>query len=266
MKVKHLFWGVLAIIPLAVTFACSNSFETESDSLSTNGELLKQELSNFGNKQYDLFCEAFYSTGTRGLSGLSTVKVDSAAVVEMENSVEKFCKNHDIFADLTPEQKKNLQLNKDSIEILTLDPEAFLEWAKHNKSNEYHGIISDIIVNNRTDFYPDDIINNEGLYLNEKVNLLTVLPALHSSFAVGQTRASKSYSNENAKRYQKCEEEYKEDKARCLAEYLISCGLSIAGGSATAGVLVGAGVAWSTYQYHECEENALNNFRQCKGK
>ena len=263
MKFKKsiLLTGTMYVIVISCQMSCNVSDASEivnkSAYVSTN-----DALDLFAQNHENLWVEAKYGSVTRS-SASSTIAFDESIMEQMDENVQDFLSKNDIFADLTPSQKAGLVINEDSVELMRLDPDVYIEYAEKHKSAAFNEILYQILKKNRMDYNSDDIINNAGLYLNEKVHLMLILPSLHSTVKVGLTRAAttKSSSKESSSN-QKCLEEYESAKRACLIEYLVSCGISLA----TSGgipIAFGTGVGWATFQYFECEENAHTTYVNC---
>lgn len=264
MKLKKT--SIITSLMCFVSFFCLYSCNADDDTEKVNNGIsasTNSALEAFSLRHESLWIEARYASTTRSKS-TSTSELDDQIIEQIDENIQEFCKKNDIFADLTPSQKADLIMSPDSAEMIRLDPDVYLEYTKKHKSEAFNDILYQILKKKRTDFDSNDIINNTGLYLNEKVHLLLILPALHSMTDVGITRAatsSKSSSKESAAKKQACLEEYDDAKLWCMLKYLGSTALSLLGVESFWPTVVG--YVWAYRDYFACEDDALYHYRMC---
>ena len=250
-KTKLFAETVLGFLTIIGCFSCSSELTSEGSIESSKS--IATELITFAHNQENLYVEAKEGfTGTR-VGDATSSDINEDALAQMDENLQRFCSSHDIYADLTEAKKQGLLISNDSLEILSLlDVDNYLEYIKEHKSQEFYNILHEILKDKNTDLTAASIVNNEKLYLNEKIHLLLVLPAIHASSNV-VTRATNH-----------CLDEYYEAKEDCLKWYLIECGASLLTGLGTSGFGTAIGIGLSTRSYWGCDDDALYHFRECK--
>lgn len=252
--------------------ALSCTTDLTADSVEDSGSIktLSSDLQIFASNQESLFIGSKTPLVTRSAGTTNAVQIDEDLLNKMDEELKKFLDEHDIFYDLTESQKDGLHVDPEYAKMMLLDHDLYIEYIKNHKSEEFCAIVKELIDKNTIGMSQDEIINDEELYLNEKINLLLVLPAINSSkyastrnLSTKSTTANlprKTSSNESTSKQQKCLDEYESAKKKCLAEYLISCGLSTIGANP---ISTSIGIGWATYQYYECEDTAHDAYINC---
>lgn len=264
-KIKVILEACVCSLLLLVCNACSSDGTDEVTSNGNVSESILNDMSDYASQQENLFSVANTAPTTRA-GKVSSNAISNANIAQFEANLSAFMKKHDIYADLTDAEKaKYSSLTDDEKEMMKLDPEQFLSFVKENKSDEFYEVCKKLMSTGKCDFSTEEIIESKNMKMNEKIVLLTVLPAFNSK-TVMTTRATAkrflSYSNESASGNSKCLTEYNNAKNWCAATFLASSALSCCGGPT---VVTVAGLAMAYASYQDCESNANFRYKACLG-
>ncbi len=278
MKKKFNFIGKTLL--LFVPFLVSCSSETEEQGIPTSNVKtnITVDLHEYARGQENLYNEAKYGNATtRGGEGDG---LNEESINKIGTSFQAFIKEHDIYADLTEEEKQALNISKDSVEIMELDPKLYLAFVKKHKSEAFYDIILRLKKVGRLDLTQDEIINNTELKLNEKVQLLTVLPIINSTKRIQNITIRKNTSNKLIRTYsptktrtkeattkeKECQKQLDSDKSVCMTSLTLDIGIAAVAaalGNAAGTVVATLEVAKAIYEYDNCCDNAEKAYKSC---
>lgn len=269
---------ILMLMCLPLFYACSSDKESTDELMVGIHRDMSSELKNFASEQEELFNEAkFSSVTTRSTDNLS---LDAKTVEKIGEKFSDFISKHDIYADLTVEEKKSLLISKDSTEMLLLDSKLALAYIKQQKSEEFYKIIKNLRKTGRIGLTQDEIIGNSELRINEKIQLIMALPLLntdksHPKIVIrsksGLNIASvytplKARAKETESKEVKCKKEYDADISGCNTSFILEIGIAAAtcyfsGGVGTA--IASMEVVKAISDYDSCCKNAEKLYNLC---
>lgn len=278
MKKNVTFIGKLILICLPLFCACSSDKESADESMVEIHQEMSSELKKFAYEQEELFNEAkFASATTRSAddNSLNTKKLE-----DIGRKFSDFINTHDIYADLTTEEKKSLLLSKDSTEMLLLDSKLALTYIKQHKSDEFYRIIKNLRRTGRISLTKDEIISNPELKINEKIQLVMALPLLsmgktHHRVVIrnksGLNIASiytpnKARAKETESKEEKCKKEYDDNISSCNTSLILEIGIAAVTAYFTGGVgtaIASLEVVKAINDYDSCCSNAQKLYNLC---
>lgn len=278
MKKKFKFLGKALLLFIPFLVSCSTETEEQGVPTSNIKTNITVDLQEYAQGQENLYNDAKYgNTTTRGGEGDG---LNEEFINKIGTSLQAFIKEHDIYADLTEEEKHALNISKDSVEMMELDPKLYLAFVKKHKSETFYDIILHLKKVGRLDLTQDEIINNTGLKLNEKVQLLTVLPIINSTKRIQNITIRKNTSNKLIRTYsptktrtketttkeEQCQKELDGAKSDCMYSLVAEIGIAAvtaALGNATGTVVASMEVVKAIYDYNKCCDYAEKAYKSC---
>ena len=248
-----LFKMFIATTTLVLLTSCTQDEENGNfNSSETREQRLTNDLISLSDNLQSLYVDAMYSNVTR--SGKQSSKMNEQAIKEMEKQILAFQQKYNICQDLDEKTiikvAQMMSLSEDSITLLTLDDDAYLDYIHDIVSEEFFDIQCHFRRTGRIDLTEYEIINNNKLRLNEKLQLVILIPfvnyaeSLQSSGITRSGTSSKKTASKEKTRQQILEEakaqwnECIEDCLKNLAKNLMGCAF---GTSITEGILKSLG-------------------------
>lgn len=246
-----------AIILIAVSTLCigCNNSEDSIPSFDANREYttdLEKNLAAFADRHAELM-ETLLTSASSPTSRSMDEKSEAQLFSELDENLEQIFAQHDVQQELQGKADRPC-VDEDSLGMMKLDTDMFLAYIKERHTTAFYTLCKQLIDTGTLNVSEKEIILNSELQLEEKIKLLVVLPAF-SQDGLGLTRVKTRSESSDP-----CYEAYESARSTCLAEYLISCGLSCTGG--VPGAV--AGVAWATYQLENCLNSARDSYINCQ--
>lgn len=162
--------AVCLLIIVAANFSCSSTSHVDELAVKTaDVNVITSDLVSFGNTQQKLFDD--FKACKDSVARMDNVK-------RLAMNVNEFMSTHDIYADLTAEERNSLKKNAEKHAVDMKTPSGFLNFAKANQSKEYYRLCNVLMGHDSIDNITIDCIaNNKQLKLYEKMTLLVCLPA-----------------------------------------------------------------------------------------
>lgn len=270
-KRSSVFFVFCIMFLLTVFFSCSTDFWSDTKEQSSKSEV--NDLQVFNDKELDAFeqMQGALSSATRaGKMSSSNSNLIEDAEDKFDIALNNFTQKHSLYSDLSTNEKTNLSIDNNSYDLISSDPKKIMNFIKLNKTEEFYQICSNFVYRNKIDIDANDIINDNKLKLNEKISLLTMLHALQSN-SVSCTRANlmtrSSLSPESGSNYksksQRCQDEYHTAVVLCNARYALDLAIVVATGVGTGGVGAVVSTGLACYDYSQCQNEALEQYRNC---
>ena len=262
----------VATIVTAITFqSCSQ--ETDSVSPSETKLTTEQAFANDLQKLADaqrkfakqLTANAFSRrAGEVPTDSLGIPDDCQEAAQEVAEIIGEIAQNYDLTEDLTEHEKEGLTIDEETREIMCLDHEAFLAYVEEYKSEEYYNIIVSMFQDSSFIISIEDIIMNDNLKMNEKVDLIAMTSM--DKYLVDDNPYEPEPMGPVGYEVVTCESKYKNEKIDCLREFEIEI-FAISqlevwtAGLTTPEIVIGLGAAGAKYIY--CNHVAKRNYNDC---
>ena len=270
----------VATIVTAITFqSCSQ--ETDSVSPSETKLTTEQAFANDLQKLADaqrkfakqLTANAFSRrAGEVPTDSLGIPDDCQEAAQEVAEIIGEIVQNYELTEDLTEHEKEGLTIDEETREIMCLDHEAFLAYAEEYKSEEYYNIIVSMLQNQNFHITVEDVVHNDNLKMNEKLNL--VAKAALDEYVIETLPSEPEPSGPEGLWKVSCEGQFNFEKLLCdfvfITEVTAATSAAAAATSATAAASTPAvtpalltSYASFAAQWYLCQNSANNNYKAC---
>ena len=251
-NIKAISNGFFFLATVAMMTSCHADIEPEEIKATPEKELMASDLQEFSQRHSFLIGELLRfndqdSENTRA----SHEEQFSQLFDEISENVNNLTKKYDLIADL-PDEKQQC-LNEDSLSIMQNDQKAIIAYLQKYKSKEFCHIYNNLITNPLFIITPQRIIDDQRLYLNEKVSLLLIIPVLND-YEISLGRLTRSQASD------KCLDEYYSQRKDCAESFALSCLGSCIGG--IGGLAIGAAIA--AINLDDCLDTARERYIDCQ--
>ena len=244
------FSGVLMFC-LGLVFSiecCSDGGESVKKVEDTVNKDFEKDLKAISN-----FLKDSYSANlTRGME-LENDSISSEKMLAVQKEIETFLSKYDLFGDLSHKELENNYVTEEMKDSMLIDHQAFQDYLQRCKSPDYLRLIETL--SNNPKFVSEEIIlNNDGLKMNEKVELM-ILKDLYEPI--------EPVFDEPGYQISVCDDKYQNKILDCRINYAGAVVLAFVAsvGSGPAGVV--AGVV-ATSLYINCLSSAARDYKLCK--
>lgn len=241
-----------------IMFTTTTSCTTYDQFQSTQVEM-EEDLLDIASKEHEFFSQIKNSRGTRAMqedSGMDIV-INEQELQELNESLIDFCSK---YKDLWRENQSLSSLSEDTIAMMLLDADIFMQQIEGKVSKEYLNVCKEVIHNNNT-VSLKQVSSSHNMSANEKLSAVTMIQFQNSGQLMAPIEQQKAIS---------CQEEFQMNVNDCHTSALISSAFStlslcvetapVAPAAAVTGTI---GAVWTIYSYLDCLQKAKRTYNNC---
>ena len=228
--------------------SCSNTVESQSDSMTFEKDDFAKDL-----KSLSCFIRNCYYVNQTRSDGTISDSLSAETMTAIQEELSTFLHNYDLTKDLTTDELNNLHISDQLRDSMLIDHHVFQEYVERNKSSDYIQFMKSI-VNDHAQIPENEIIENNSLKMNEKVelvmtqNVIEVLPYEEMGYKVAENE---------------CEEDYSSAITDCQINYAFEIAVVLISSGPSGGTTLSLG-AIATAQYLYCIDSASRDYQKCK--